>query len=82
MGKVRSARGELVDFDLLRIKAQIASSPKTTDVKARENFIDQKFKRRLKRKPVLPVQAGEVVVEPTMPTTEEPVVQQDKTKGA
>jgi hypothetical protein len=46
---VRSARGEVVDFDLLRIKQQIASAPKTTNVKAREDFIDQKFKRRIKK---------------------------------
>lgn len=46
---VLSARGERVDFDLLKIKQQIASAPKTTTVKAREDFIDQKFKRRLAR---------------------------------
>jgi hypothetical protein len=46
---VRSARGVEVNFDLLKIKQQIASAPKTTEVKARESFIDQKFKRRLKR---------------------------------
>jgi hypothetical protein len=46
---VKSARGEIVDFDLLKIKQQIASAPKTTNVQAREDFIDQKFKRRLKR---------------------------------
>lgn len=50
MGRaVKSAKGERVDFDLLKIKQQIASAPKTTDVKARESFIDQKFKRRLKK---------------------------------
>lgn len=46
---VKSARGVNVDFDLLKIKEQISTAPKTTDVKAREDFIDQKFKRRLKR---------------------------------
>ena len=46
---VLSARGERVDFDLLKIKQQIAAAPKTTTVKAREDFIDQKFKRRLNR---------------------------------
>lgn len=46
---VRSARGEVVDFDLLRIKQQMASAPKTTNVKAREDFIDQKLKRRIKK---------------------------------
>ncbi len=47
--QVRSARGQVVDFDLLRIKEQMSSAPKTTTVQAREDFIDQKFKRRIKR---------------------------------
>ena len=46
---VKSARGQLVDFDLLKIKQQMASAPKTTNVKAREDFIDRKFKRRIKK---------------------------------
>ena len=46
---VRSARGVVVDFDLLKIKQQIASAPKPAQVQVREDFIDQKFKRRLKR---------------------------------
>lgn len=46
---VKSARGVVVDFDLLKVKQQIASAPKPTQVQAREDFIDQKFKRRLKR---------------------------------
>jgi hypothetical protein len=46
---VKSARGEVVDFDLLKIKQQIASAPKTIQVQEREAFIDNKFKRRLKR---------------------------------
>lgn len=46
---VKSARGEDVNFDLMKIKQQIASAPKTTNVKAREDFIDQKFKRRLRK---------------------------------
>lgn len=46
---VKSARGALVDFDLMRIKEQIGSAPKPVNVKAREDFVDQKFKRRLKK---------------------------------
>lgn len=47
--KVKSARGELVDFDLLKIKRQMASSPPTADVKARESFIDRRLRRRVKK---------------------------------
>ena len=46
---VRSARGELVNFDLLKIKQQMADIPKPVVVEARENFVDNKFKRQLKR---------------------------------
>ena len=46
---VRSARGEIVDFDLLKIKQQMAELPKSIVVEARESFIDNKFKRQLKR---------------------------------
>lgn len=49
MSKIKSARGEIVDLDLLKIKQQISAAPKTTDVTAREDFIDSKLKRRLKR---------------------------------
>ena len=62
--KHRSAKGLMVDFDLLKIKQQIAAAPKTTDVKKREDFIDKKLRRRVKRiKKVEPVE--EVVVEET-----------------
>lgn len=46
---VKSARGALVDFDLLKIKQQMSRTPVSSTVKAREDFIDQKSKRRLKR---------------------------------
>jgi hypothetical protein len=68
---VRSARGERLDFDLLKIKQQIASAPAPTDVKAREKFIDSKFKRRLKR---AQRQVSETIaatkVEPTLPAAD------------
>lgn len=47
--KVRSARGELVDFDLLKIKSAIASAPKPLTVTKREDFIDKKSRKRLKK---------------------------------
>lgn len=46
---VRSARGQLVNFDVLEIKQQMASAPKPVEVAVREDFIDQKFNRRLKK---------------------------------
>lgn len=38
----RSARGSLVDFDLLAIKQQIAAAPAPVSVDQRRKFIDEK----------------------------------------
>jgi hypothetical protein len=37
-----SARGETVDFDILKIRQQLASKPVTVGVDARRQFIDGK----------------------------------------
>jgi len=64
--KVRSAKGEIVDFDYLKIKEQLASAPTPMEVKNRQNFIENRLKRRLKKK--LPViEQAAVEVEPTLP---------------
>lgn len=68
--KVRSAKGEMIDFDLLKIKQQIASAPKTTDVKKREDFIDKKLRRRVKRIKKQVTQVAEVVAEPEIENTD------------
>ena len=47
--KVRSAKGQILDFDLLRIKEQLGEAPKPANVQARQDFIDQKMRRRVKR---------------------------------
>lgn len=47
--KVRSARGVIVDFDLLKIKQQIADAPAAVDVAARETFVEKRLRRRGKR---------------------------------
>lgn len=47
--KVRSAKGELVDFDLLKIKQQIAATPAASIVQEREMQIDRKLKRKVKK---------------------------------
>lgn len=60
--KVRSARGVVVDFDLLKVKQQIAESP-TIDVAARENFVEKRLRRRTKRTAVVAV-AKPVVEDP------------------
>jgi len=47
--KARSVRGEIVDFDLMQIKKQIASAPTPLEVKARQDFIENRLKRRIKK---------------------------------
>lgn len=65
--KVRSARGELVDFDLLKIKEQMTAAPPPIDVKQRQNFIERRLRRRVKKvEPIL-----ETNVEPTLPSPED-----------
>ena len=39
---VRSARGELVDFDLIAIANQLAAAPPPVSVNERRQFIDEK----------------------------------------
>lgn len=63
---VRSAKGAAVDFDKLKIKEQLASAPTPMEVKNRQNFIENRLKRRLKKK--LPVvEKAAVEVEPNLP---------------
>lgn len=47
--KVRTAKGNVIDFDLFKIKQQMGNVPKTVEVKTREDFIERKL-RRLRRK--------------------------------
>ena len=49
MSIVRSARGVVVNFDELKIKQQLVETPTPLEVKARQNFVDQRLKRRAKR---------------------------------
>ncbi len=66
--KVRSARGVILDLDLMKIKEQIASAPTPLEVKARQNFIESRLKRRLKKaQAAVAVESTNVETEPTMP---------------
>jgi hypothetical protein len=68
--KVRSAKGEMVDFDLLKIKEQIASEPAPLDVKARQDHVDQRLRRRLRKVKRTTPPAAPVAVEPKLPAAE------------
>jgi hypothetical protein len=52
---VRSARGELVDFDLIAIANQLAAAPVPVSINERRLFIDEKNGiKPPKQKPVVP----------------------------
>lgn len=65
---VRSAKGVLIDFDLLKIKEQIASDPAPLDVKARQDHVDQRMRRRLRK--VKKTAIAPIIVEPNLPVAE------------
>lgn len=71
--KVRSAKGEIVDFDLMKIKEQMANAAPPADVKAREDFVDRRLRRRLRRTTVRPpapkLPSKPVEVDPVIPST-------------
>lgn len=51
---VRSASGQIVDWDKLKIKDKLSSKPVSIDVEVRKKFVDEKMHRRvdkLKNKP-------------------------------
>lgn len=48
MKKVRSAKGVLVDFDLMKIKETLEAEPAPTDVRARQDHIDARLRRRMR----------------------------------
>lgn len=60
MAKTRSAKGEIVDFDLLKIRQKLQQKPITLDVKAREDFIDKKIRRRNRKVKQAAAQSGPV----------------------
>ena len=82
--KVKSAKGVEVDFDLLKIKQQMADKPAPIEVKKREEFIDKKVRRHIKNKPVAPKVEGIEVdaspVENTTDDTEVKLIDENKTE--
>lgn len=75
--KGKSARGVVVDFDLLRIKEQMASAPPSIDVRARQDFVESRLRRRARKKvpqELLDKAIAQVEVEKELPSVEgEPV---------
>ena len=65
---VRSARGEIVDFDLIMIKNQLAQAPQNVEVARRQQFIDNKEEspRRQVAKPATQPVQPPVEVPPTI----------------
>lgn len=72
MRKVRSAKGQIVDFDLMKIKQQIAAQPAPVNVREREDFIDKKVRRRAKKQKT-PESKLDITVDPVL-SEEEPEI--------
>lgn len=62
--KIRTARGEEIDFDMMKLKNSMVQTPVKTDVAARKDFIDRKLRRRVKKAavpaPAIPQETVEV----------------------
>lgn len=72
---VRTARGRKIDFDLLKVKAQIANVQKPIEVQKREEFVERRLRRKLKKaqrelaakkKQTAAIETEPVKVEPTV----------------
>ena len=72
--RVKSAKGKLVDFDLIAIKEQIASGPAPTNVQARQDHIDARMRRRLrsKKRSIGVDKSAPVEVNKDLPSAERP----------
>lgn len=57
---VRSARGEIVDFDLIAIANQLASAPVPVSIKERRLFIDEKDGVKPEKKLLSAIPSGPV----------------------
>ena len=77
MKKVRSAKGEYVDFDLIKIKEQMASDPAPLDVRARQEHIDSKLRRRMRKVSITPIPAAPTEVAPKLPAAKAPEVKEE-----
>ena len=72
MAKGKSAKGVIVDFDLLKIKEQMTAQPPSIDVKKRQDFIENRTKRRRKKVPqeLIDAASAELEVEKELPGVE------------
>lgn len=62
--QVRSARGTIVDFQLLAIKSQLAAKPAPKDVIDRRSFIEERDGVKAKNSP--PITPAETVDAPKL----------------
>ena len=77
--KARSARGEVVDFDLIAIKHQLATTPVSTATQNRRRFIDEKDGFKIKTTVVI-AQPAEPTPAPIVPSPPAKVVPPEPAK--
>lgn len=67
---VRTARGELVDFDAVIIKQQLAEAPMNVEVANRKKFIDTQEAKKRGQRAIAPTPASTATDSTTEPVTE------------
>lgn len=78
---VRSARGEMIDFDTIIIKQQLAAAPMNIEVARRKEFIDSKEgKSRSSKSGDSTLIEDTIVIEPIIQTIIEPIIDTSKAK--
>lgn len=79
MGRqIRSAKGVLVDFDLIKIKEQMTDSPTPIDVQARQEHIDDRMRRRARTVKITPIEPKVELPAPTKATQPEELIDDPK----
>ena len=81
----RTAKGDMVDFDLIRAKSQMASKPAPTEVSVRQQIIDRRLRKKTTAMNPSPLNTTQVPrpappphKEPPVPKVPEPVDVEDE----
>ena len=78
MAHTRSARGEIINFELIAIKQQLASAPTPVEVENRRRFIDEKD--GIRTKTIQSVDALSVGVESAQASASAATIKKNKKK--
>lgn len=69
----RTAKGEMVDFDLIKAKQQMADKPAPKEVSVRQAIIDRRLRKKATAMTPSPINKTPTKTEPVVETKKEPV---------